>query len=109
MKLNVFEGLAVAAAMVAVFTPALGATITISCGALGVEQETCREATEAWTRQSGHNVKVISTPNSSTARLSLYQQILSASLMILSLNNLVFIVVHLKIASKTSGRSRRTA
>ena len=78
MKLNVFESLAIAGAMITVFTPVLGATITISCGALGVEQETCSEATEAWTRQSGHNVKVISTPNSSTARLSLYQQILSA-------------------------------
>ncbi|OMH25740.1 ABC transporter substrate-binding protein [Motiliproteus sp. MSK22-1] len=54
------------------------ATITISCGAVGAEFELCQEGTKAWSKKSGHEVQLVSTPNSSTERLSLYQQILSA-------------------------------
>jgi trehalose/maltose transport system substrate-binding protein len=54
------------------------ATITISCGAIGIELELCRQGAEAWSSESGHSVKVISTPNSSTERLALYQQLLAA-------------------------------
>ena len=54
------------------------ATITISCGAVGTELELCRTGAEAWAAQTGHSVKVVSTPNSSSERLALYQQLLSA-------------------------------
>ena len=54
------------------------ATITISCGAIGIELELCRDGADAWSRKTGHEVKVISTPNSSTERLALYQQLLAA-------------------------------
>jgi len=54
------------------------ADLTISCGAVGAELQLCKEAVEAWSKQTGHSVDVVSTPNSATERLSFYQQILSA-------------------------------
>lgn len=57
---------------------AQAATISISCGAVGAELKVCQDGVEAWARQSGHEVKVVSTPNSATERLALYQQILAA-------------------------------
>jgi trehalose/maltose transport system substrate-binding protein len=53
-------------------------SLSISCGALGVELELCREGAEAWSAQSGVPVEIVSTPNSSTERLALYQQLLAA-------------------------------
>jgi trehalose/maltose transport system substrate-binding protein len=54
------------------------ATISISCGAVGLELELCQEGANAWAEASGNQVNVISTPNSATERLALYQQILAA-------------------------------
>ncbi|MDV6318188.1 ABC transporter substrate-binding protein [Chromohalobacter sp. HP20-39] len=54
------------------------ADLTISCGAVGAELTLCKQGVAAWEEKTGHSVAVISTPNSSTERLSLYQQILSA-------------------------------
>lgn len=54
------------------------ADLTISCGAVGAELQLCKEAVDAWSKQTGNNVQVVSTPNSATERLSFYQQILSA-------------------------------
>nr|WP_297462026.1 ABC transporter substrate-binding protein [uncultured Halomonas sp.] len=54
------------------------ADLTISCGAVGAELILCKEGVKAWEEKTGHSVDIVSTPNSSTARLSLYQQILSA-------------------------------
>ncbi len=53
-------------------------TITISCGAVGAEKQLCEEGTRAWSEKTGHEVKVVSTPNSATERLSLYQQLFAA-------------------------------
>lgn len=58
--------------------PAGAANISISCGAVGIELELCRDGVEAWAEETGNEVTVVSTPNSSTERLALYQQILSA-------------------------------
>jgi trehalose/maltose transport system substrate-binding protein len=58
--------------------PGGAATITISCGAVGAELALCREGAEAWAARSGHQVQVVSTPNSSSERLALYQQLLAA-------------------------------
>ncbi|GEK72095.1 MULTISPECIES: ABC transporter substrate-binding protein [Halomonas] len=58
--------------------PALSAELTISCGAVGAELTLCEQGVEAWENETGHDVEIVSTPNSSTERLSLYQQILSA-------------------------------
>lgn len=53
-------------------------TISISCGAVGQELELCQSGTEAWSKQTGNGVNLISTPNSSSERLALYQQLLAA-------------------------------
>lgn len=53
-------------------------TISISCGAVGVELKLCREGAESWSAKSGVDVRIVSTPNSSTERLALYQQLLAA-------------------------------
>jgi len=70
------------AALISVFCglPSLSsaADLTISCGAVGAELQLCKEAVEAWSKQTGNHVNVVSTPNSATERLSFYQQILSA-------------------------------
>jgi len=58
--------------------PGAAETITLSCGAVGIELELCREGAQAWAEKSGHDVQVVSTPNSSSERLALYQQLLSA-------------------------------
>ncbi|WFM72092.1 ABC transporter substrate-binding protein [Halomonas sp. CKK8] len=57
---------------------AQAADLTISCGAVGAELTLCEEGVAQWEEQTGHEVDIVSTPNSSTERLSLYQQILSA-------------------------------
>ena len=57
---------------------AQAAELTISCGAVGAELALCEEGVKAWEDKTGHSVNIVSTPNSSTERLSLYQQILSA-------------------------------
>lgn len=54
------------------------AQLTVSCGALGLELQLCQEAVDSWSEATGHAVKVISTPNSTTERFSLYQQILAS-------------------------------
>jgi trehalose/maltose transport system substrate-binding protein len=59
-------------------TPKAGVTIAISCGAVGQELELCKKAAEEWATKTGNKVNVVSTPNSATDRLALYQQILGA-------------------------------
>lgn len=57
---------------------AQAAELAISCGALGRELQLCQEAVNAWSEKTGHQVKVISTPNSASERFALYQQILAS-------------------------------
>lgn len=52
--------------------------LAISCGALGVQLRLCQEGVEAWSQRTGIAVKVVATPNSSTERFALYQQILAS-------------------------------
>ncbi|WP_287416399.1 extracellular solute-binding protein, partial [Oceanithermus sp.] len=59
-------------------TSAQGVTLRISCGAVGQELELCTEGTQAWAQKTGNKVEVVSTPNSTTDRLALYQQQLAA-------------------------------
>ncbi|MBA5776035.1 ABC transporter substrate-binding protein [Stappia sp. F7233] len=58
--------------------PGNAATVSISCGAVGLELELCRTGAEAWAKQTGNSVNIVSTPNSTTERLALYQQLLAA-------------------------------
>ena len=53
-------------------------TVSISCGAVGMELELCQEGANAWAAETGNTVNIVSTPNSTTERLALYQQLLAA-------------------------------
>ncbi|GGK22755.1 ABC transporter substrate-binding protein [Salinarimonas ramus] len=72
------SALALTTALAAGGAQAQGVSVSISCGALGQELDICREGAEAWAEQTGNSVTVVSTPNSSTERLALYQQLLAA-------------------------------
>lgn len=52
--------------------------ISISCGAVGIELQLCEEGAQAWSNMTGNTVSIVSTPNSTTERLALYQQLLAA-------------------------------
>ena len=59
--------------------PAFAQTrLAIACGSVGIEAQMCREGAEAWARQTGNSVDLISTPGGSTQRLALFQQLLAA-------------------------------
>jgi trehalose/maltose transport system substrate-binding protein len=53
-------------------------TVAISCSSLGIEQQLCQSGSEAWAKQSGNKVKLVSTPADANERLALYQQLLAA-------------------------------
>jgi trehalose/maltose transport system substrate-binding protein len=57
---------------------AMAAEISISCSALGKEYEICKQGVDAWAAKTGNTVRIVSTPNSATERLALYQQLLAA-------------------------------
>jgi trehalose/maltose transport system substrate-binding protein len=57
---------------------ARAAEISISCSAVGLELELCRDGAQRWARESGNSVRLVSTPNSANERLALYQQLLAA-------------------------------
>jgi trehalose/maltose transport system substrate-binding protein len=75
---SIMTATAVATVLGGSLAGAEAATISISCGAVGLELELCQEGANAWAEESGNQVNVISTPNSATERLALYQQILAA-------------------------------
>lgn len=53
------------------------ATLRIACGT-GPGLQHCAETARTWGEQNGHTVETISTPNSATEMLALYQQMLAA-------------------------------
>jgi trehalose/maltose transport system substrate-binding protein len=57
---------------------AQGVEVSISCGAVGIELQLCQEGADMWAEETGNSVNIVSTPNSTTERLQLYQQILNA-------------------------------
>ncbi|MDF2810016.1 MAG: transporter substrate-binding protein [Microvirga sp.] len=59
-------------------TSAYAVEISISCSALGQEYEICKQGVDAWSKKTGNTAKIVSTPNSATERLALYQQLLAA-------------------------------
>ncbi len=54
------------------------AEITISCGAVGSDLESCKTGVEAWEKKTGHKAKLVGGPTSTTEALALYQQLLAA-------------------------------
>ena len=57
---------------------ARAAEISISCSAVGLELELCRDGAQRWASATGNSVGLVSTPNSANERLALYQQLLAA-------------------------------
>ena len=53
-------------------------TISISCSSLGIEQQLCQSGSEAWAKETGNTVKLVSTPADANERLALYQTLLAA-------------------------------
>jgi len=81
MRLSARFPTALAAALIAApfsVTTASAANVSLSCGAVGAELELCRQGAEAWAAKTGNTVTIVSTPNSTTERLALYQQLLAA-------------------------------
>ena len=67
-----------AAAGLIASTGAWAVEISVSCSALGKEYEICKQGVDAWAKNTGNTVKIVSTPNSATERLALYQQLFGA-------------------------------
>ena len=78
MKRTRCSRLLLALAAAAMASAASAASIKISCGAVGQELELCKRNAEAWAAKTGNQVQVVATPNDSSERLALYQQVLSA-------------------------------
>src|SRR5262249_58896572 len=68
----------IAAGVLLAVSPAAAVEIAISCSALGRELELCRDGANAWAAQTGHTVRIVSTPNDANSRFALYQQLLAA-------------------------------
>jgi trehalose/maltose transport system substrate-binding protein len=68
----------IAAAIACQAVSAGAATLTLACDAVGLGEQVCREGAEAWARDTGHSVKLVPVPRSSTRRFELYKQLLEA-------------------------------
>ncbi|MEJ2630121.1 MAG: ABC transporter substrate-binding protein [Acidihalobacter sp.] len=56
-----------------------GVTVSIACGSVGAPNHiTCVKAAKQWAAKTGNRVRFVTTPYSSTARLSLYEQWIAA-------------------------------
>jgi trehalose/maltose transport system substrate-binding protein len=69
--------LAGVAVLVASPAAAAGVTISISCGSVGQDLETCKQGAEAWAKATGNTVKTVTAPADSNQQLTLFQQLLS--------------------------------
>lgn len=70
--------LALCGALIMAWPAQAQVTLAVSCGSVGIEAQLCRQGAEAWARESGNQVAMISTPAGATERLALYQQLLAA-------------------------------
>jgi trehalose/maltose transport system substrate-binding protein len=55
---------------------AAAAEVTLSCGAQDTEMRLCKEAADAWAKQSGNGVKVVAAPERSNERYFAYLDLL---------------------------------
>ena len=74
---NVLFAALTAGAMLAGTVTAYAANLRVACGT-GPALENCVKLAEVWAKENGHTIEGISTPNSATEQLALYQQILAA-------------------------------
>jgi trehalose/maltose transport system substrate-binding protein len=61
------------------FGTARSATLSIGCSGLGEELDLCAGAAQAWSKKTGHVVKIVAVPNDASERLALYQRLLGSS------------------------------
>ncbi|MGF1718506.1 ABC transporter substrate-binding protein [Vibrio kyushuensis] len=69
--------LLIAASIASASIPLMAKEITIACGSQGIEHQVCVEGVNQWAERTGNKVSVVTTPNTSTDRLAMYQQLLS--------------------------------
>lgn len=58
--------------------PAAPTEVTISCGSVGPDFDSCKEGVGRWEKKSGNKAKLVAGPTSSSEALALYQQLLAA-------------------------------
>lgn len=58
--------------------PPAGVQVTLSCGSVGKDFDTCKQGAEQWAQKTGNKVNVVTSPTSSTEKLALAQQLLAA-------------------------------
>lgn len=71
------RGSCVAILVAFALAPAAAATLTMACDSIGHGARVCEEGVRAWEKKSGHRVKMLSLPPSSSERLILYRQLLA--------------------------------
>jgi len=54
------------------------AEISISCGSVGKDYDTCKSGADLWAKKTGNTVKVVTSPTSSSEKLALAQQMLAS-------------------------------
>src|SRR5215475_12630808 len=52
--------------------------ISISCGSVGDEFNTCKQGVDEWVKKTGHKARVVTSPTSSSEKLAQAQQLLAA-------------------------------
>lgn len=75
---NAFYCALLAVGIVPFASPASAASITITCGSVGVEQALCQNAVAQWEAITGHEVDVYASPMSSAEQLELYRRLLES-------------------------------
>lgn len=68
---------AVAVATAGIASSTQAATITIACGAVGIERQLCESGAQSWANETGHDVQLISVPDASDQRYGFYRNQLS--------------------------------
>ena len=59
--------------------PSAGVEVTLSCGSVGKDFDTCKAGAEQWAKKTGNKANVVTSPTSSSEKLALAQQLLAAS------------------------------
>ncbi len=67
-------GIIATTALLGISLSAPAVEISITCGSVGKDAELCRNKVATWEKQTGHQVKIIFMPQSTTDQLALYQQ-----------------------------------
>jgi len=67
-------GIVASTALLGLTLSAQAVEISITCGSVGKDAKLCQNNVETWEKQTGHQVKIILMPQSTTVQLALHQQ-----------------------------------